>query len=116
MDDEDVPEAARKEIAAGLEEVRGRVNDLLEQYRKGELEQMPGRSLAETLEVMVRRELSKARDQAGEIAGRYLGMENPAVILAKSGARGSMLNLTQMAGAVGQQSVRGERLLRGYYN
>jgi len=116
IDDEDVPEAARKEIAAGLEEVRQRVNDLLEQYRKGELEQMPGRSLAETLEVMVRRELSKARDQAGEIAGRYLGMENPAVILAKSGARGSMLNLTQMAGAVGQQSVRGERLLRGYYN
>jgi DNA-directed RNA polymerase subunit A' len=27
-----------------------------------------------------------------------------------------MLNLTQMAGAVGQQSVRGERLLRGYYD
>jgi len=116
IDDEDVPEAARKEISAGLDEVRQQVNELLEQYRKGELEQMPGRSLGETLEVMVRRELSKARDQAGEIAGRYLGMENPAVILAKSGARGSMLNLTQMAGAVGQQSVRGERLLRGYYN
>jgi DNA-directed RNA polymerase subunit A' len=77
---------------------------------------MPGRSLEETLEVMIRRELGKARDQAGDIAGRYLGLENPAVILAKSGARGSMLNLTQMAGAVGQQSVRGERLLRGYFN
>jgi DNA-directed RNA polymerase subunit A' len=63
---------------------------------------------------MVRRELGQARDTAGEIAGRYLGLENPAVILAKSGARGSMLNLTQMAGAVGQQSVRGERLMRGY--
>ena len=71
---------------------------------------MPGRSLEETLEVMVRRELGQARDTAGDIAGRYLGLENPAVILAKSGARGSMLNLTQMAGAVGQQSVRGERL------
>jgi DNA-directed RNA polymerase subunit A' len=77
---------------------------------------MPGRSVEETLEVVVRRELGKARDTAGDIAGRYLGLENPAVILAKSGARGSMLNLTQMAGAVGQQSVRGERLLRGYYD
>ncbi len=77
---------------------------------------MPGRSVEETLEVMVRRELGQARDKAGEIAGRYLGLENPAVILAKSGARGSMLNLTQMAGAVGQQSVRGERLMRGYFN
>ena len=116
IDDEDVPEGARKEIAKSLETARVTVNELVEQYREGELEQMPGRSLEETLEVMVRRELGKARDAAGEIAGRYLGLENPAVILAKSGARGSMLNLTQMAGAVGQQSVRGERLMRGFYN
>ncbi len=114
IDDEDVPEGARKEILAGLTSARAKVNELVEQYRQGELEQMPGRSLEETLEVMVRRELGQARDTAGDIAGRYLGLENPAVILAKSGARGSMLNLTQMAGAVGQQSVRGERLLRGY--
>ncbi len=114
IDDEDVPEGARKEIIGALETARKHVNELVEQYRKGELEQMPGRSLEETLEVMVRRELGQARDTAGEVAGRYLGLENPAVILAKSGARGSMLNLTQMAGAVGQQSVRGERLLRGY--
>ncbi|HTT25965.1 MAG TPA: DNA-directed RNA polymerase subunit A', partial [Thermoplasmata archaeon] len=115
IDDEDVPETARKEIAGALLAARVKVTELVEQYRKGELEQMPGRSLEETLEVMVRRDLGRARDMAGDIAGRYLGLENPAVILAKSGARGSMLNLTQMAGAVGQQSVRGERLLRGYY-
>ena len=34
--------------------------------------------------------------------------------MAVSGARGSMLNLTQMAACVGQQSVRGERIRRGY--
>src|SRR5208282_4344570 len=113
IDDEDVPEGALKEILTALSDARVRVNELVTMYRKGELEQMPGRSLEETLEVMVRRELGQARDTAGDIAGRYLGLENPAVILAKSGARGSMLNLTQMAGAVGQQSVRGERLLRG---
>jgi|HubBroStandDraft_1064217.scaffolds.fasta_scaffold00365_21 DNA-directed RNA polymerase subunit A' len=116
IDDEDVPEAALKEILSSLDDAREHVNELVEQYRKGKLEQMPGRSVEETLEVMVRRELGQARDKAGEIAGRYLGLENPAVILAKSGARGSMLNLTQMAGAVGQQSVRGERLMRGYFN
>jgi DNA-directed RNA polymerase subunit A' len=114
IDDEDVPENARKEIDSALSSARAEVTKLVDQYQKGQLDQMPGRSLEETLEVMVRRELGKARDLAGDIAGRYLGLENPAVILAKSGARGSMLNLTQMAGAVGQQSVRGERLLRGY--
>jgi DNA-directed RNA polymerase subunit A' len=116
IDDEDVPENARKEISKALESARTKVNELVQQYVDHKLEQMPGRSLEETLEVMVRKELGHARDTAGDIAGRYLGLENPAVILAKSGARGSMLNLTQMAGAVGQQSVRGERLLRGYYS
>ena len=41
-------------------------------------------------------------------------MDNSAVVMAVSGARGSMLNLTQMAGCLGQQSVRGERIMRGY--
>ncbi|ENO12201.1 DNA-directed RNA polymerase, beta' subunit/160 kD subunit [Thermoplasmatales archaeon SCGC AB-539-C06] len=56
----------------------------------------------------------KTRDMAGEIAGKHLGLDNSAVIMAKSGARGSMLNLSQMAGCVGQQAVRGERITRGY--
>jgi len=60
--------------------------------------------------------LGKARDDAGKIAGNHLGMDNPAVIMAVSGARGSMLNLSQMAGSIGQQSVRGERIKRGYQN
>jgi DNA-directed RNA polymerase subunit A' len=77
---------------------------------------MPGRSLEETLEVEIMKVLGKARDTAGQIAGRHLGLENSAVIMAKSGARGSMLNLSQMAGAIGQQAVRGERLSRGYWN
>ena len=34
--------------------------------------------------------------------------------MARSGARGSMLNLSQMAGSIGQQAVRGERISRGY--
>jgi len=60
-------------------------------------------------------EIGKARDKAGKIAGSHLGLENSAVIMAKSGARGSMLNLSQMAGCVGQQAVRGERITRGYH-
>ena len=60
--------------------------------------------------------LGEARDGAGKIAGKHLGMSNPAVIMAKAGARGSMLNLSQMAGCVGQQTVRGKRPSRGYLN
>ena len=60
------------------------------------------------------KELGQARDTAGRIAGEHLGLENSAVMMAKCGARGSMLNLSQMAGSIGQQAVRGERITRGY--
>ncbi|HEV8595475.1 MAG TPA: DNA-directed RNA polymerase subunit A' [Thermoplasmata archaeon] len=116
IDDEDIPEEAKRQIAEGLKQAEEKVQELVEAYRQGELEQMPGRSLEETLEVEAMKVLGKARDQAGRIASEHLGMENPSVIMAKSGARGSMLNLSQMAGCIGQQAVRGERLSRGYWN
>ena len=89
---------------------------MVQAYKEGDLEQMPGRSLEETLEVEAMKKLGQARDDAGRHAGKHLGLENSAVIMARSGARGSMLNLSQMAGCVGQQAVRGERISRGYWN
>ncbi len=116
IDDEDIPEQAKREIDDAMTQARMKVEEHVQAYRQGELEQMPGRSLEETLEVEIMKVLGKARDTAGQIAGRHLGLENSAVIMARSGARGSMLNLSQMAGAIGQQAVRGERLSRGYWN
>jgi DNA-directed RNA polymerase subunit A' len=116
IDDEDIPEPAKREIDDAMVQAKAKVEEHIAAYRNGELEQMPGRSLEETLEVEIMKVLGKARDTAGQIAGRHLGLENSAVIMAKCGARGSMLNLSQMAGAIGQQAVRGERLSRGYWN
>ncbi len=113
--DEDIPEEAKRQIDELLNKAVRKVEELVRAYREGTLEQMPGRSMEESLEVNIMRELGKARDGAGEIAGRHLGLENPAVVMARSGARASMLNLSQMAGSIGQQAVRGERLFRGYY-
>jgi DNA-directed RNA polymerase subunit A' len=114
IDDEDIPAEARRQIVERLEKARAAVNSRVQAYQDGTLSQLPGRSLEETLEVEVMRELGRARDEAGQIAGRHLGLENSAVIMARSGARGSMLNLSQMAGCIGQQAVRGERIKRGY--
>jgi len=116
IDEEDIPPDAQSQIEEVLQNAISKVDELVDAYRKGLLEQMPGRSLEETLEVEIMRVLGRARDEAGRIAGRYLGLENSAVIMAKSGARGSMLNLSQMSGSIGQQAVRGERIHRGYYD
>lgn len=114
LSDEEVPEEAKEKIKDVIEDAKEKVTELIEVYERGELEQLPGRSLKETLEMRIMEVLAEARDKTGEIAGDHLGMDNSAVIMARTGARGSMLNLTQMAGCVGQQSVRGERPSRGY--
>ena len=114
IDDESIPPAAEEQVDEAIGSAYDRVNDLIETYRAGELESLPGRSVDETLEMKIMQTLGKARDSAGEIADQHFGDDNPAVVMARSGARGSMLNLTQMAGSVGQQAVRGERINRGY--
>jgi len=114
IDDEDLTKTEYGQIDDVLKNAALDVNRRIKIYEDGQLEPMPGRTVEETLEMQIMQVLGKARDQTGQIAGRHLGLGNSAVVMAVSGARGSMLNLTQMAGCIGQQSVRGERIVRGY--
>ncbi|HOW33299.1 MAG TPA: DNA-directed RNA polymerase subunit A', partial [Methanoregulaceae archaeon] len=114
IDDEDLSRTEYGQIDEVLSNAMLDVQRRINIYEDGQLEPMPGRTPDETLEMQIMQVLGKARDRTGEIAGRHLGLGNSAVVMAVSGARGSMLNLTQMAGCVGQQSVRGERIMRGY--
>ncbi|HJX55822.1 MAG TPA: DNA-directed RNA polymerase subunit A' [Methanoregula sp.] len=114
IDDEDLSKTEYGQIDEVLKSAATDVTRRIKIYEDGQLEPMPGRTVEETLEMQIMQVLGKARDQTGQIAGRHLGLGNSAVVMAVSGARGSMLNLTQMAGCIGQQSVRGERIVRGY--
>ncbi len=114
LDDVEIPEEAENEIREVLREAERQVRELIEQYRRGTLEPIPGRTLEETLELRIMEVLANARDQAGEVASKYLDPFNDAYVMARTGARGNILNLTQMSTMLGQQSVRGERIHRGY--
>ncbi|MDR2544203.1 MAG: DNA-directed RNA polymerase subunit A' [Methanobrevibacter sp.] len=112
--DENIPEEAKERIQDHLNSAERKVDQLVEAYENDELEALPGRSLEETLEMKIMQVLGEARDKSGEIAESYFGMDNHSVIMATTGARASMLNLTQISACVGQQSVRGGRIDRGY--
>src|SRR6056297_3131880 len=114
IDDESISPEAEGQIDEAIENAYERVQELIQTYDRGELESLPGRTVDETLEMKIMQTLGKARDSAGDVAEEHFADDNPAVVMADSGARGSMLNLTQMAGCVGQQAVRGERINRGY--
>ncbi len=114
IDDEDIPEEAIEEIQKSLDKAEEQVEEIIKQYEEGTLEPLPGRGIEESREAYIMQILGKARDEAGKIAERYLSEDNHAAVMARTGARGSLLNITMMAGCVGQQAVRGGRVFRGY--
>jgi len=116
IDDEDLPLAALDEIQNANKEARAEVNSLLDKFgdKGANYEARAGRTVSETLEEDIMAILDRTKSVTGEVAKRYLGEDNSAVIMATSGARGSMDNLSMMAGSIGQAKVRGQRLARGY--
>ncbi len=112
--DYDIPEDAVSSIRSVSKEAVAKINKLIENYQAGLLEPLPGRSVDETLEIEILGVTGQVRDQSGKIASAHLGLNNPSVIMARSGARAKMLNISEVAGMVGQQSVRGGRINRGY--
>ena len=92
------------------------VFDLINQEKKGTLKGTRGMTTKETLEAYIVNNLGKARDRAATTANSSLHDDNAGKIMATTGARGSSLNVGQMAGALGQQARRGNRLHKGYNN
>ena len=106
----------RKEIFDVIDKTYNKINDLVSQYKDGTLPLTRGLSPEEALELYVVNELSRARDRAGKTADRSFPDDNSGVIMASTGARGSTLNIGQMTAALGQQSIRGKRIIKGYRN
>jgi DNA-directed RNA polymerase subunit A' len=104
----------RTEINSVIQKAYEKVYELINQYNEGSLPLTRGLSPEEALELYVVNELSRARDRAGKTADRAFPDNNSGIIMASTGARGSTLNIGQMTAALGQQSIRGKRINKGY--
>lgn len=107
-------EEAKKAINDEIEKSYEKIKELINQYEQGTLPIVRGLSPEENLEYHIVNELARARDRAGRIADKAFPLDNCGVIMARIGARGSSLNIGQMTAALGQQSVRGKRIEKGY--
>jgi DNA-directed RNA polymerase subunit A' len=105
---------AKNKIKKTMEKIQKKIDEHIANYRNGTLPRLPGQTLEESFEIYVMHELARARDEAGKIADQDFTIENAGIVMTRTGARGSSLNIGQMVACVGQQSVRGKRILRGY--
>ncbi|KAM0439820.1 hypothetical protein ACHAPT_000917 [Fusarium lateritium] len=87
---------------------------LIELFKQGKLEKAPGCNMEQTLENSISGILSKVRQQAGEYCINTLSCNNAPLIMAKSGSKGSEINVAQMVALVGQQIIGGQRVPDGF--
>ena len=97
-----------------IKSYESKASDLINSYKTGKLESLPGYTKKSTLEVLLYATLGQARDTAVQYLNKELNQSNNAYLLASIGARGNILNMVQMSMFLGQQSVRGKRPTRGY--
>lgn len=116
ISDTDLPESIHEKIKQVISEAESSVQSFIEIYKKGEMEELPSKTAEETLELRILQVLNKVRNKVGAVIAEYSSEKNPTIIMSRSGARGNILNLAQMAACVGQQALRGKRIERGYRN
>ncbi len=114
--DTDIPEEAIKKIDEMITTAYKDVDMLVKEYESGKLEELPGKTRRESLEIKSLEILNKVRNKVGNLASHYADESTPTIIMARSGAKGNILNFTQMSACVGQQALGGQRIQRGFRN
>jgi DNA-directed RNA polymerase subunit A' len=114
LSDSDLPQVAREKVDESINNAYLDVQNLIKDYYDKKLETFPGKTLLETLELKILEVLNRARNNAGLVVSSYCNKDTSTILMAESGARGNPLNLAQMAACVGQQAMRGKRIIKGY--
>lgn len=116
--DTDIPKEAIEKIDEMIATAYKDVDALVKEYGSGKLEELPGKTRRESLEVKSLEILNKIRNKVGNLASQYADENNSTIIMSNkcAGAKGNILNFTQMSACVGQQALGGQRIQRGYRN
>ncbi|RYP54792.1 hypothetical protein DL768_000520 [Monosporascus sp. mg162] len=103
-----------EKVQMNINEQKEIVAELTAEATANTLECLPGMNIRESFESKVSKALNDAREKAGTTAENSLKDLNNAVVMARSGSKGSAINISQMSALVGQQVVEGKRIPFGF--
>jgi len=104
---------ATKDIIRQAEEDTDKI---IEKFKLGNLDIIPGKTAEETREIKILQTLNEIRTKIGKIVAKEVPKTNPVSTMMNSGAGGNVLNITQMACCVGQQTLWAKRINIGFTN
>jgi DNA-directed RNA polymerase subunit A' len=116
VDDLNVNEKVKKSTSDIIKEAEDETNRIIDSYKTGKLEIIPGKTSEETREIKILQTLNSIRTKIGKVVEKEVHKTNPISVMISSGAGGNILNITQMACCVGQQALWAKRIGIGYTN
>jgi len=116
LPDLDVNEKTVEETTKIIKEAEEKTNKIIEAYYDNSLELIPGKTKEESREIKILQTLNEIRAKIGKVVKEEFPKENPVSMMIASGAGGNILNITQIACSVGQQSLWARRISLGYTN
>jgi DNA-directed RNA polymerase subunit A' len=115
ISDFDLPKSVQKEIKERLEESQKKAHALIKDYRNENIRILPGMTLEESLETQIMNVLANGISEISKLVEQNIRLSD-ALNMARAGAKGSIINITQMVAGVGQETILGQRIKRGYTN
>jgi len=104
-----------KKVKKEIDDAERDANHLIDDYHNGEIKVLPGMTAEESMEAQILNTLASGVSRVSDIVAETV-KHSDIQVMANSGAKGSIINTTQMAAVVGQETILGERIKRGYLN
>jgi len=115
ISDLDISAEAHKKVAEQIAGAEKDAESLIEQYSTDKLKILPGMTKKESLEAQIMNALSSGVSRVSETISENI-RRSDILSMIESGSKGSLINTTQMAAVVGQETILGKRIKRGYIN
>lgn len=115
ISDQDISKKAKKRIEEITQEYEDSSVKLIKEFNNNKIESFGGMTAEQSLENRILQLGGMSANSVSETIKKDIGLTS-AVLMARTGARGSFVNLTQICGFVGQESLEGARIHRGYTN
>ncbi|MFH1238067.1 MAG: DNA-directed RNA polymerase subunit A' [archaeon] len=114
LEDLNVPEEVKVKNLKIIDLAQAKVQKIIDSYYDKSLELIPGLSPEATRETKILQILNSVRTDVGQIIKDGFSRDSMASKMIMSGAKGSILNISQIAGSIGQQVLNGGRIDFGY--
>lgn len=115
ISDLDLSPDSVKKVKQEVSKSESDANQIVDDYHSGELKILPGMTAEESMEAQILSTLASGVSRISDIVAEKV-KHSDILVMSNSGAKGSIINTTQMAAVVGQETILGERIKRGYLN